>query len=362
MSEDNAPENAPETAQPTPTPSPAEVVVEAKAEVVEAVAAATPAAPEPTPTPEVKTANPASASTESSTLNTVLATLNKAWKFALPWLLLGSISALRLLVSALNKGLASLETSAPKAASKAPAADTVWQKAEPIWQKFWPLWQKLLGFLRGVAPANWRETLGELSDKALSWIIIGFLLLFLWFWSIITPDAKPTPKMAARPPAPTRTVSQAPKPMPTVKPSPVKATPTPPAVPAVAAAPKPAPAKVAPKASPAPVATTAAKPQLSKEQTLLADVRTALKKSSPDAEGLIQDLKLNLPDSRLQVQLQGDWYKLSAPEQDKLAQSLWQGSNRFDFEKLELLDPQNRLVARSPLIGTEMIVLRRSLG
>jgi outer membrane biosynthesis protein TonB len=360
MPEDNAPENTQETSPETPTP---EVTVEAAAEVVETAAAEVVEAAN-TVTTQVSESTTAAKTTvpsasEPSTLNSVLALLNKAWKFSLPWLLLGSISALRLLVSALNKGLASLETSAPKAASKAPSADTVWQKAEPFWQKFWPLWQKFLGFLRGVAPANWRQTLGELSDKALSWIIIGFLLLFLWFWSIITPDTKPAPKMAARPPAPTRTVSQAPKPMPTTKPSPVKVTPTPkavstpapPAAPVVAAAPKPAP-----------VVTPAAQPRLSKEQTLLADIRTALKKSSPDAEGLIQDLKLNLPDSRLQVQLQSDWYQLSPPQQDKLAQALWQGSNRFDFEKFELVDPQNRLVARSPLIGTEMIVLRRSLG
>jgi hypothetical protein len=64
--------------------------------------------------------------------------------------------------------------------------------------------------------------------------------------------------------------------------------------------------------------------------------------------------------SRLRLKLPDAWYKLGETQQNELAQQLWQRSQRFDFRKLEIQDAHNHLIARSPIVGNDMVVLRRT--
>jgi hypothetical protein len=158
---------------------------------------------------------------------------------------------------------------------------------------------------------------------------------------------KVTPKVAATPkPSPTPKPIPSPSPKPSPKPSPV-ASPT---------------VKPSPVASPSstPLAKPSPAPKVISAQDKLADLRTQLGKVAGGfGEGLVQDVTLNPTTNRLRVQLKDKWYDLGASQQDQLAQKLLESSVSADFSKLELADSQSRIVARSPIVGTEVVVLRR---
>lgn len=311
--------------------------------------------------------------------------LQQIWQKVGPVVLVSGISALRVLVSLLTNGLNLLETKAPEQASAAPTvaglvekADPVVQKAKPILAQLWQLWLKLLAWLRSVAPANWQRQLNSLTDNVLTAIMVGILLLVFWFWGLITPDQPPaTRKVANRPPEVSRSDRPKVTPAPQVSSKPVRTVPSttpsvaPPVAPTLAATPrpipKPKPSPVAiPSPKPIPSTTPSGSPMAAKpsaEQAKLADLRTQFSKvANAYGDGLVQEVTLNPTTNRLRVQLKDKWYDLNASQQDQLAQGLFDRSASADFSKLELADTKNRLVARSPVVGSDVVILRRSLS
>jgi hypothetical protein len=77
------------------------------------------------------------------------------------------------------------------------------------------------------------------------------------------------------------------------------------------------------------------------------------------ASGLIQSIQANFLTSCLNIKISDDWYTLKESQQDKLAAEILQRSQELDFTHLEITDSQNRLVARNPVIGTEMVIFKR---
>jgi hypothetical protein len=313
--------------------------------------------------------------------------LQQFWQQVGPVVLVSGISVLRVLVSLLTNGLTLLEKKAPDQASTAPTvtgllekADPVVQKAKPFLAQLWQLWLKLLVWLRSVAPANWQRQLNSLTDNVLTAIMVGILLLVFWFWGLITPDQPPaTRKVANRPPEVSRSARPKVTPAPQVASKPVRTAPSiapssaPSVAPSIAATPRPIPKpKPSPAAIPSPKPSPAAAPSSSPiaaaakpttEQTRLADLRTKFSKvANAYSDGLVQDVTLNPTTSRLRVQLKDKWYDLNASQQDQLAQGLLDSSASADFSKLELADTKNRLVARSPVVGSDVVILRRSLS
>ncbi|MDJ0661099.1 MAG: hypothetical protein QNJ42_16660 [Crocosphaera sp.] len=103
-------------------------------------------------------------------------------------------------------------------------------------------------------------------------------------------------------------------------------------------------------------------PKLTPEQTLIAAIQqevTELTHQYPD--DLIGRIEANFLGSRLLVTLGNKWYNLSREEQDKLANTILERSRNLDFRKLEMLDAQGNLIARSPVVGNEIIILQRYL-
>jgi hypothetical protein len=370
-------EATPETAPPE-TP-PAQPVA---AEVVSTPAVPTSATTGSTASSTPSTTPTAPAAPDNSPL--IGERLQQFWQKAGPIVLVSGISVLRVLVSVLTSGLSFLEKTAPEEAKAAPTvagltekADPVVQKAKPVLTQLWQLWLKLLQWLRSVAPENWRRQLNSLTDNVLTGLIVGALLLVFWFWGLITPDQSPAaartaakrppemsrsarPQAQATPQVARKPLRSVPSPAPSVAPSiAAKPVPTPRPKPSPVAIPSPKPSPVAaPSPTPSPVA---AKP--SSEQARLADLRTKLAKvGNTYGDGLVQDLSVSPSTGSLRVQLKDKWYDLNATQQDQLAQELFQNSASADFSKLELADASNRLVARSPLVGTEVIILRRSLA
>ena len=74
---------------------------------------------------------------------------------------------------------------------------------------------------------------------------------------------------------------------------------------------------------------------------------------------LIKPLKANFRTSDLTIKIGDIWYKLAKSEQDKLAGEILKRSQELNFIHLEVVDFQEKLIARSPVVGKEMIIFKR---
>jgi len=246
--------------------------------------------------------------------------------------------------------------------------EELWEKFQPAWHRFQSWWAMLLRQVRSRLPGSLNQ---QLSDRALTGAIAGVFVLLLW----ITPglfSSKPKPtSIAETPPSPTvispNSTSTSPKstsPKPTVppelsSPEPVKpvspqsseANPSPKAVEA-----SPSPIVKPPIPSPPPL-------KLTPEQKLIARIQDQVAEITDQyVNGLIQSVQANFRSSRLTIKVGEGWYGLSQPQQNKLANEMLQRAKELDFSKLEITDAEGTLLARSPVVGPEMIILRRQVG
>ncbi len=53
------------------------------------------------------------------------------------------------------------------------------------------------------------------------------------------------------------------------------------------------------------------------------------------------------------------WYSLEKSQQDKLAADILQRSQELNFTHLKIVDSQEKMIARSPVVGNEMIIFHR---
>lgn len=339
---------------------------------------------QPEQTPSKPTASPSAAQTSSSQTNSFNQIIAKVQPIAQKaW-----VSSRPTIAQALKATSNTLQSAADQLDQQIAAADTtveplniepLKQAATTFWAKTQPIWAKLIGLMRTRLP---EDVSGKLSDRALSGIVAGLALLLL---SITThlPSGKatatppPVAKPASRPvpvkqpiaPAPTAAkpitqkfpvdTAQGGQPFPTDLSAPSLQPATPPAVVTVPAPTvKPAPTAVPPSALVAPATPTAPKPapvKLTPEQKLMAKLQADL----GDQSDLLTGVKPNKAESRLQISLEPDWYDLPYNQQDRFAQALFDQAQTLRFNSLELLDNQGEVVARSPIVGSEMVILLR---
>ncbi len=103
-------------------------------------------------------------------------------------------------------------------------------------------------------------------------------------------------------------------------------------------------------------------PVLSPEQSLIAAIQQEINDLTgqyPDS--LVLAIEPNFLGSQLTVTLSTDWYQLSTQQQDGLANTIWQRSQKLAFRKLNLMSPTGSLIARNPVVGSQMIVIERQL-
>ncbi|GEA28930.1 hypothetical protein MiAbW_03512 [Microcystis aeruginosa NIES-4325] len=120
------------------------------------------------------------------------------------------------------------------------------------------------------------------------------------------------------------------------------------------------PELIAPEA-PIPVPITKAKPRLTPEQSLVAAIQeeiTDLTTRYP--AGIISTVEADFLASRLVVILGDNWYSLEASQQDKLANSVFQRCQSLDFRRLEMTDNEGILLARSPVVGDQVVIVNRT--
>lgn len=216
-------------------------------------------------------------------------------------------------------------------------------------------WGGILGKIRSFLPENLSA---KLSDTALTGIIAAISVILIWTTSTLLTN-KPA-EVATVP-----QVEETPSPTITTPPAEIIPEPQPPVeiTPPAAEIPPPEP-EPTPEPTPEPEPTPTPTPilELTPEQQLIAAIQNQVGEISDRfASGLIKSIQANFSTSNLTVKISDDWYTLKQSEQDKLAADILQRSKELDFSHLEITDSQDELVARNPVVGTEMVIFKRKI-
>jgi hypothetical protein len=251
------------------------------------------------------------------------------WKLTIIQLLRGTIGILETTVD-------KLETQTP-------------QDTEQTRRQGW--WSAILISIRSVLPTGLSS---QLSDTFLSSAIALIAVLAVWGTSSFFAN-KPT-EVATVPPTPiVQEVPSEPEVLQTPLPIPSVEATEPPIVEEKETEDKPA------EEEPVPEPTSEFIP-LTPEQILIAAIENKVGEVSKGvALGLVKSIQANFRNSSLIVTINDDWYTLKKSQQDKLAADIFQRSRELDFSHLEIFDSQNKLVARNPVVGNEMIIFQREL-
>jgi len=118
------------------------------------------------------------------------------------------------------------------------------------------------------------------------------------------------------------------------------------------------PAELTAPSSPEPVAliapATIARPDLSDS------IRDRLAQFSDRyGDDLIRSIDANFAASLLRVEVGEEWYELDEKNQNRWANQLFEKVRSLDFTRLEICGGDGKIIARNPVVGSEMIILNR---
>ena len=100
--------------------------------------------------------------------------------------------------------------------------------------------------------------------------------------------------------------------------------------------------------------------KLTPEQDLIAALSKKLLQLSQNyQEDIVLSIEPNIDNNILIVRITDDWYQLETTEQDEIVADIFARSQKLEFRKLEIKDQNDNLVARSPVVGQNMIIFRR---
>lgn len=100
------------------------------------------------------------------------------------------------------------------------------------------------------------------------------------------------------------------------------------------------------------------KPKLTPEQKLITGIKNQVASlTNQYAEGLIFSIKADFTKSRLQIIVTENWQEINFSERQKLSNKMLNKAEFLDFKKLEILNKNGDLLARSPVVGNEMILI-----
>jgi hypothetical protein len=171
----------------------------------------------------------------------------------------------------------------------------------------------------------------------------------------IAPIAQATPNPIPPPIAPTNPIAQSASPTTIQRTGERPLAPTSPIDQPIAPIDQPIAAIDQPIAKPTPIAKPAPAPKLTPNQRILAKLQTAI-----DRPNLLQTINPNQAEHSLQITLTPAWTDLPFTEQDTVAQTLFTQAQTLRFKTLELLNGSGDVLARSPVVGNEMVVVVRN--
>ena len=100
-------------------------------------------------------------------------------------------------------------------------------------------------------------------------------------------------------------------------------------------------------------------PTLTAEQIVIAKIQTQVSEvASQYGEALLGSIQPDFKRGRLVVALNDSWYQLEPTQQTQLVTDLQTQSRSLNFKKLLVADAENHLIARSPVTGDQVIILR----
>lgn len=191
----------------------------------------------------------------------------------------------------------------------------------PSFDKLQAFWDGTLTKVRSLLPTAWNQ---KLSDWALTSAIAAIVVIIMVATAALLPE---TPAQVAK--APPNTIDAPPELKAPKPPQPVEVIPPP-------------------------------QPELTPEQSLVASIQQQVAEITDRyGNGLIQSIEANFMASRLMVKVSDRWYELKESQQNKLADEILSRSKELDFSKLEITDLQGTLVARNPVVGSNMVILKR---
>ena len=122
------------------------------------------------------------------------------------------------------------------------------------------------------------------------------------------------------------------------------------------------PAELSSTSRPKKVAIETIPPQLklTPDQNFIATLNTKIANLDRSQDELVAMVTPDLEADLVTVTLTDDWYEISTNRQDKLLSDLFKRSRQLKFTQLKIADSQQNLIARSPVVGKEMVVLRRT--
>ena len=198
----------------------------------------------------------------------------------------------------------------------------------PVWRRVVVSWRRILAGIRTRIPAA-----AKLPDAVLSGVLIGGLVLLLTVFNNVR--------------QPSSVVVEAP--------------------PAIAPSVEEEPLLEPPLADASPSTETPSAPPDSPELELdpaerdrIAELQTQLTTGSlSNGNGVVESVQADFKHNQLTINLTNGWYRLSGYEQEELANTFKQRSVAMTFDDVELRSPNGDLVARSPVVGNNMIILQR---
>ena len=317
-------------------------------------------------TPE-KSAQPSALQSVQTSANVALQTVaqvaQRSWIQARPTVLQG----MQVLTRSLQTWSTQLESQERTAQARGtvPAQAIDWtplkRLTDSLWSKAQPLWQRLLTLLRPRLP----ESFQPLSDRSLSGILVGVLLLVLWFVSIVpSGQAAPPPNSPSQPSRQTNqpsrqsgktalssdynsdyssdreSVSIA---IPSDLSSPI-AQPV-------------APVDRPPAVTPSFLTPDILSPDAQKRAKLRQDLDVI---AGSLIDNAIVGIRPQFDSHFLAITLDNQWYATAESTQDKLANSLLVIAQVKGFTQIQLEGSDGAVLARNPVVGDGMIILLRS--
>ncbi len=205
------------------------------------------------------------------------------------------------------------------------------------------LWQKVLGLVRSLLPESLSQ---KLSDGLLTGAIAGIFALILVIIFVSFPSSQPTTEVADIPVVAESELTEAiasEESLPSTENGEISDLTLP-----------EAPEPIEPVTPPP--------PKLTPEQIFLVSIQNQIDDlANQYGGGIVESLKFDFPSNLLVLELNNDWYDMTQEEQDELVNQMFEEAQDLEFNKLALINSQGRMVARTSVINSKMIILERSL-
>ncbi len=75
---------------------------------------------------------------------------------------------------------------------------------------------------------------------------------------------------------------------------------------------------------------------------------------------LLTIIEADLNHKKLSITVENQWYELDSDRQDQICQEMLKRSRRLAFAKLVIQDSEENILARSPVVGNQMVILQRT--